>query len=454
MHRQSCASLLLVCASVLTTAACTSIGPVTSGGACDPDGAHKVYDPNGSELLVSLGENMLKVREHGGTDRTMFDDDWRIGDQVFTSRVSAVAFVGGTTLLGFRDGRFLKIRGTGGTGHNMFAVERTGDGFRSVPGYDHYVGSHRFRSEVTGIYPAGSVTFVSFADRKLLKVRGSGGSGQNLFAIRETASSFSGLPGYDYYLGDQRFDSDVVDVSHAHGVTLISLQDGKVLKVRGTGGTGHNMFAVTERGDHFESVAGFDYYLGDQRFGRPASAVLITDTETLIAFTDGRILKVRGTGGTGRRMFNVTEASYGFRTYDGRFTDHLVGSQHLEHRILLLQPAGDELFVSVSGRGLLKIAGTGGTGGNMFNIDWTNGAYQRSSGSSAEYLRGQERSRGNVVTLSWISGLTFFVNEECEAFKVTGTGGLGREMFGAYELWCSPTTSVVGCCGYGSASCP
>ena len=436
---------LILCGSI----ACSTTRPAFSTR-CNPyERNNRVYAPLNNELLVALGQNMLKIRDRGGPDNRMFFGNWRLGRQRFQREITAVAFVEGHTLIGFEDGRLLKVRGTGGTGENMFAIHRTDNGFRTVEGYDYYVGSHQFNSGVMGIYPADAYTFISFRNGKLLKVRGSGGSGANLFAIHETRFNFSGLSGYNYYVGDQRFRSAVVDVSHGQGVTLISLRDGRILKVRGFGGSGHNMFAVDENRNHFTGISGYDYYQGDQKFEQCASAVSILGDETLIGFWDGRILKVRGTGGTGRRMFNVREASYGFENHSESSAGYLIGSQHLSRKITTIQQAGDELLVALQRRGTLKISGTGGTGGNMFNIEWSGGEYRQASSNYPQYLLGQDRQRGYIRGITPVAGFTFFVNRYSEVLKVSGTGGEGTQMLGAQELWCDATFSaVVGCyCG-------
>ncbi len=39
---------------------------------------------------------------------------------------------------------------------------------------------------------------------KLLKIRGTGGTGENMLAIREENGTITGEPGYDYWLGTQQ----------------------------------------------------------------------------------------------------------------------------------------------------------------------------------------------------------------------------------------------------------
>src|SRR5437588_440642 len=105
-----------------------------------------------------------------------------------------------------------------------------------------------------------NTTFVALNDGRLLKVQGSGGTGANMLNIDSD-------PQYTaYVLGTQAFNGVVSCITEVGGSTLIGFCDGRLLKVKGTGGTGANMFAVTDQGpgNEFGGVAGYNHYEGGQ----------------------------------------------------------------------------------------------------------------------------------------------------------------------------------------------
>jgi hypothetical protein len=103
------------------------------------------------------------------------------------------------------NGAILKILNVGGSGHNMFAVNQSGNSFTNIQGYTYYVGDASFGSGVTGINVIDGKSFVEFQNGHLLKSNGVAGSGHNLFAVNEIANSFTGVAGYNYYIGEQYF---------------------------------------------------------------------------------------------------------------------------------------------------------------------------------------------------------------------------------------------------------
>jgi hypothetical protein len=168
--------------------------------------------------LVTLGcyKHLVKVKGLGGSGSNMFalqevngeltglpGYDYWIGTQQLGSPVTAIVAGDDSTMVGFADGRVLKVRDTGGAGQNMFAVTPSADGFDTVAGYDYLIGSQKFSSGVCGLYRIGEVLFIALEDSTLVKVKGLGGSGSNMFALQEVDGELTGLPGYDYWIGTQ-----------------------------------------------------------------------------------------------------------------------------------------------------------------------------------------------------------------------------------------------------------
>jgi hypothetical protein len=121
-----------------------------------------------------------------------------------------------------------------------------------------------FGAAVTDVTVIGGQTLVSLADGRMLEVNGSGGGGCNMFAIQNDAScGFATVPGYAYYAGSQVFDAAVYHVNPVGGVTFIG-EVGKMLKVNGAGGSGCDMLQVVETASAFSGLPGSATYVGDQ----------------------------------------------------------------------------------------------------------------------------------------------------------------------------------------------
>src|SRR5207249_3318444 len=135
---------------------------------------------------------------------------------------------------------------------------------------------------------------------------------------QETSYGFQSLSGYNYLLGSQKFSSGVRSLYTAFGSLFVALDNSLLIKVNGTGGTGANMFAVLEQGGTVTGLAGYNYWSGTQRFSGPVTSLIAgTDGTTLIGLSDGRMLKARGAVGTGQNMFAIQETSYGFQSLSG-----------------------------------------------------------------------------------------------------------------------------------------
>src|SRR5262249_1241498 len=132
----------------------------------------------------------------------------------------------------------------------------------------YLIGSQKFSSGVSGVYQAQGSTFIALLNRNLVKVKETGGTGYNMFAVSESDGTVTGLSGYNYWQGTQRLEARAAGIgfSAAEGVMVLGLRDGSVLKVSGTGGTGQNMFAVQETGGTVTGVSGYNYWQGTQQF--------------------------------------------------------------------------------------------------------------------------------------------------------------------------------------------
>jgi|GEM_PF-941850 len=395
----------------------------------------------GNEMLVALGNVLLKIAGTGGTGQNMFalnlqngtfsgvpGYNYFLGSQTFPAPIADVLYVNGQTLVGLTDGRLVKVSGTGGTGQNMFAINVHNAGFTGIAGYPYYIGSHKFGSPIVDMAsPWGSETLISFGNGKVLKVSGTGGSGFNMMAIQETASGFNGLPGYAYYIGDIRFSSAVVDMTPiASNQLLFSLSGGKMLKTLWTGGTGHNMLAVSETSGGFNGLPGYNYYIGDAYVSAAVSDVTVVGGETLISFGNGKVLKIAGSGGTGHNMFAVTETSGGFNGLPGY--NYYIGDAKFSAAVTdALSMSGVTLLGLGNGK-LLKVQGTGGTGHNMFAVTETSNGFQTVPGYN--YLLGSSAFGTGVVGIVEGSGGSVFLSfQNGKMFKTKNSGGTGLNAF-------------------------
>lgn len=414
----------------------------------------KLYEARPGELFVVVNDRtLLKLRGSGGSGQNMFGlrtsgvdyvsepgFDHLIGSQVFPAGIRDVLVYEGFTFVALADGRIVKVQGTGGTGRNMFALKSAVGGFEGLPGYPYYVGSHRFSSPVRLLVSAPGVLLLAFDNGRMLKIRGAGGSGFNLFAIRDTGKSFESLPGYPYYLGDQSFGAPVSAILVRDGETVLGLENGKLLKAQGSGGTGHNMFAVAETNNGFNGLPGYPYYLGDSRFRTPAIHLAMIGSDLLLSFTDGRILKVAGTGGTGHNMFAVRETRGGFEGLFGY--PYYLGDQGFSAPVKDILQVGSQTLVALADGHLLKVSGSGGTGHNMFAVTYASRGFVTVPGY--DYLRGSSAFGSGVVGLFQQDGFVFASLANGKVLKARGSGGSGFNLFAVTQT----KTGFLGRCCY------
>lgn len=89
----------------------------------------------------------------------------------------------------------------------------------------------------------------------LVKIRSTGGGGQNMFALAPDGSSVSG---YNYRLGSQLMK---VKNMNYNGVLAIDNGSGVIYRINGVGGTGNNMFALANN-TACQTLPNYNYFVG------------------------------------------------------------------------------------------------------------------------------------------------------------------------------------------------
>ncbi len=89
----------------------------------------------------------------------------------------------------------------------------------------------------------------------LVKIRSTGGGGQNMFALTPDGSSVSG---YNYRLGSQLMR--VKNMSY-DGTLAIDNGSGVIYRINGVGGTGNNMFALVNN-TACQTLPNYRYFIG------------------------------------------------------------------------------------------------------------------------------------------------------------------------------------------------
>lgn len=329
--------------------------------------------------------------------------DYLIGVQQFGQPIGDVVYTRDNhTLVGLRDGRIAKIAGTGGTGFNMFAIGYTSGGFTSLSGYNYLVGSYDFMAGVTDILNNADFTLISIANGNVLKVNGTAGLGLNFCGIQENSSGFTSLACCNYWVGSQHFTyGHVLNMYATHSnTTFIALSDGKLLHINATGGSGQNMFAVNEFVNSFTNVNLYNYYIGDAYFQEPISVMREAEEFLILGCYNGKILKVSGLGGTGNNMFSITETSYGFIDLPGPWGHPFVGSaMYREYLSAIFQEEGRDLQLGFNDGHFLKIHRTGGTGQDFMNATYVPEGFTISSQSFSNYIIGSSNFNSGVTDI-------------------------------------------------------
>jgi len=349
-----------------------------------------IYDGHNTVIAFTDGK-VLKVSGTGGTGFSMFNliesltefgfnpnyGIYLIGDAKFNYRISCMKYIYDGNkyylFIGTIDGKLLKINGTGGSGHNMFAVNESTYQYTNVNQnqYSYYFGDAWFLGQVVGMEYIEGFTFIWFNNHKVLKINGTGGSGHNMFDVTETPPDFSGG---NYYIGDTWFLGKINVMRYLNGNLFIGFDNGKILQVSGTGGSGHNMFALNESNADFSTVQGYNYYIGDQNFPNAS----VEDIEYFQGYimvalkynSFGLVVKINGYGGTGQNMFAISlqNSNNSIIVSSVQGYNHYAGEASVISGATGLNLINNFLFVEFANGLLLKVNNVGGTGHNMFAI--------------------------------------------------------------------------------------
>lgn len=370
-------------------------------------------------------------------------------EETFTTcleEVSIYQFVAGEYFVVQKNnGIIYKFNSLGQMGLNMWRITPWLPA--NLSGSSNLMGYQLFAATITDmIYTADGKTMISFGDGKVLKVSGTGGTGANMFNVTETANDFIPGSGTNYYVGHTKFLSGVNDLETVSGNTVISCSNGNMLKVLGSGGTAANMFAVTEYMYGFST--GGAYYLGQQHFLSGVNFIYQTGTTIFVALNDGKLMKTNGIG-TGTNMFNITETSSTITSGGSYYIGH---TKFLTPVTTMLYD-GTFTFVALAGGKILKVNGLGGSAANMYAVTETTttftptccGYYSGYCFYSSAATTILHNPSGNRLLVGFANG---------NILKAFNSGGTGSNMFNATETTTGFVTTSPGSTIYleGSAS--
>ena len=247
-----------------------------------------------------------------------------------------------------------------------------------------YKGDAKFCSAITIIKEIpGSQMLVGSSDGWVVKVNGTGGFYENMFALDFDCSfwgnDLSIANGYTYSAGVQEFNNPLVKAEYMLGDLFLAFSGGKILRIIGTGGSGSNMFNIVETSGGFETPNnGYAVHRrGDDYFDGTVVDFINNETaqKMLIAFSDGRLLKVNNLGNSGgHEIFNVNNTDRGFEMDDWNYTQYFEGCMYFEGAsITCMKQVGNNVFIGLDNGKLVKLAGYGGTGLNMYALADDNG---------------------------------------------------------------------------------
>lgn len=329
----------------------------------------KVQGTGGTGII-----DMFGATENGGGSSNAFTPSaWPfpqtyMGDARFNNGITNVEYVAPYILIAFNNGLILKAT-TGGTGHNMFNIDQNNNDIWDNSGYNqYYSGDIKFCSAITEMkyFASDNILFVGCADGWTAKINGTGGTGDNMFALDIDCSMFGHnvdpLGGYNYWNGDERFNYPVYYAEKLNGNLYLSFSNGHMTSYYGLGGTGNTWSGGYLRGEDV-----FSEYATGMIYSAPNNC-------SVFSFADGRLLKVEGTGGTGAEMFNVDEGGRGFYVYDWNYYAYFKGCMFFEQTAITCMTEIDgKMYIGLDNGTLMKLAGYGGTGLDMYAITNDNG---------------------------------------------------------------------------------
>jgi hypothetical protein len=265
--------------------------------------------------------------------------------------------------------QLFKIANTGGSGENMFNIEKNGTlyqtfsgptymiGYQDFSGYTNTIGTNA--PKITDVdyivYNNSAYTFISFDDGSMVKLSGTGGTNDDMFCITKNhgTGSTNNVCQYGpfcadqnncgYFLGTQQFNHGITQVEFLQdvGALMVFLDNGEVLRVGGptsypndcngcavlspgVGGGGANMFGIHELtcgtfafeschksacGDLTCNSTDNTYYQGDMFF-RSAVTCFYREpgSKVVVGLESGKIFKIPDVG-TGDHCFYANETN-------------------------------------------------------------------------------------------------------------------------------------------------
>jgi hypothetical protein len=384
--------------------------------------------------IGGTGQNMFATQDAGSLTATG-RYNYLQGTQELRASVDAVYQLGGVVFLALEDGNLVKLNG-GGKGADMAALQEQNGTVTGLSSYNYWLGTQTFPSPVTSMAYADGMTIVSLANGVVLKVAGTGGTGQNMFAITPSGSDYVSLPNWNLLQGTQKFNVRVDRLDYVVGKLFVALDNGTLIKINGTGGTGQNMFAIQSNGSDYVNLPSRQYLAGTQVFAAPVTSLVCANNTTILGLANGLMLKVSGTGDGGQNMFDITPSGNEYVNLPGH--NWLLGTEKFDVRVdrldfvppppqLALTDADGKLFVALDNGTLLKINGTGGMGQNMFAIQ-TNGSDYVTTRSPA-YLAGTQLFTAPVTSFLYAYSTTILGLANGLMLKISGTGDGGQNMF-------------------------
>ncbi len=372
-------------------------------------------------------------------------------DIKFTGADTYIALTGPTSN---HKGRIVKINGTGGVGPQMMGL--TEDAFGIIQGGSHFGGRQNFfAKEILFLEYMNQDLFIVFKD-EMVKVGSStlsNAAGADMFDVTiDNNQNFVWGSSSFADCGDQQFGgvaTEITEIAQINSELFVctktgAFEHGKILKLSGTGGTGHNMFGVDDSPSNndfaYDPLAGYFHYSGDEFFKTSyqcyVTKIVQVGTSMMVAFRNGRVLKLQGTGGSGHHMFNVEEVNSGFGVYSLSISNYLEGSQDFENLTWAndIDYIGGATYVTCYNGKVLKVSDNGGTGLNMFNVDANSGyGFTTTNSNSNVYMLGCADFRMNMYETQDIDGHLLISIYPGVLLNLNGSG-TGNNMFAlAYQ---------------------
>ena len=364
-------------------------------------------------VLVLIDGRVVKVRGIGGVGAGMFDmaqdpsgtgfrpknesASWWLGDDKldpFTDTTFAMAYMHPYLFLAHGGGvkhYLIKVKLAEASGPNMLAQA-------GVASREDLNPKQSFLHPVRMIVPLlgqnnlllviskGQVSTCASALSTLLKIKGAGTQSSDGKVLYYEPPQHVPDEQMDVCTDFEAQDNTVMEtlrvggalvqsMLHADGATLIGFCNGTILKVASQGarndGRTEHAFGVTQACDNeFEPdpLTAHKSWLGVQHFDKAVTSMLYMKGATILSFSDGKVLKIKGVGSVGEGMLGVEEKWNRFEITNTSHTSWL-GDHKFSEEIVSMQEGKDGwIFVRFSDEVLLKVNAENAYGSNMFRM--------------------------------------------------------------------------------------